>query len=356
MNISAKEIAEKLNLSAATVSMVLNNKPGISQATRDLVLETASAYGYKPRASRSAAAPNDEKASASDARREIIHFIIYKKHGTVVADTPFFSQVIEGINQQCRIENCHLQISYFYEYKDIEEQLDEIRALPQSGILLLGTEIEPQYVKLFQDFGVPVVLLDCYDDMMEIDCVLINNVQGAYRATSHLINMGHTKVGYLRSSVEISNFRERADGYYKALRTHGLSTSHPYVHAVTPTPEEGYEDFCRILETTPPLATAYFADNDIVAAAAIRAFRQHGLRIPEDISVIGFDNMPVCQLIDPPLSTMHVQKESLGAQAVICLADRIRSGAAGHHTSQMDTIKIEISTILVERGSIRRFD
>lgn len=369
MNISAKELAEKLNLSAATVSMVLNNKPGISQATRELVLEAAKSYGY-----------TETKNPDEKIRRDVIHFIIYKKHGTVVADTPFFSQVIEGINQQCLAEKCELQISYFYEYGDVEKQLQELQEkldkpsvetsspLPScnasfSGILLLGTELEPQNVKPFQEFGVPVVVLDCYDDRFDMDCVLINNVQGAFRATSHLIEMGHSKVGYLKSSVEISNFRERADGYYKALRTHGISTSHPYVHAFTPTVEEGYSEFCAILEQKPDLATAYFADNDIVAAAAIRAFRQYGYRIPEDISVIGFDNMPFCQLIDPPLSTMDVQKEALGAQAVIQLAARMRSGQHGTHNAShsgapvsedTSSIKIEISTTLIERGSVQK--
>lgn len=345
MNISSKELARILNLSPATVSMALNNKPGISEATRSLVLETARSYGYH------------EKKSSRPSGRNIIHFIIYKKHGAVVADTPFFSQVIEGINQQCRLENCDLQISYFYEYGDIEAQLSELRALPQSGILLLGTEIAPENLRYFQDFGLPIVLLDCYDDMMDIDSVLINNVQGAYRATSWLLEAGHTRVGYLKSRVEISNFRERADGYYKALRTHGISTSHPYVHAVTPIAEEAYQELISLLSEGPELATAYFADNDIIAAAAIRAFRQKGYRIPEDISIIGFDDMPFCQLIDPPLSTMHVQKESLGAQAVLRLNARIRHEAENARLPRpkqrsMDTIKIEISTILVERGSV----
>ncbi len=344
MNISAKELAEKLNVSAATVSMVLNNKPGISQATRDLVLETAREYGYTGPGT----ANPDEIL-----HRETIHFIIYKKQGTVVADTPFFSQVIEGINRQCRLENCEQQISYFYEYEEESRQLEELRAKQQtlscSGILLLGTEIEPQNVSLFQSFGVPIVMLDFYDDMLDMDCVLINNVQGAYRATSHLIDMGHRKVGYLKSSFEISNFRERADGYYKALRTHGISTSHPYVHAVTPTAEDAYTEFCTILEQKPTLATAYFADNDIVAAAAIRAFHQYGYRIPEDISIVGFDNMPFCQLIDPPLSTMHVQKEELGSQAVAQLVSRIRNKNKSNHAT-----KIEISTTLIRRESVKQ--
>ena len=339
MEISSKELAEKLNLSPATVSMVLNNKPGISQATRTLVLNAAREYGYS------------EKNPAATAQREIIHFIIYKKHGTVVADTPFFSQVIEGINRQCREENCDLHISYFYEYQDREKQLSELKALPQSGLLLLGTEIDPQDLRMFRDFGIPLVLLDCYDDTLDVDCVLINNVQGAYRATSYLLEMGHTKVGYLRSSVEISNFRERADGYYKALRHHGISTSHPYVHAVTPTAQEGYEELCALLDQKPETATAYFADNDIIAAAAIRAFRQKGFRVPEDISVIGFDDMPFCELIDPPLCTMQVGKQSLGAQAVSLLTDRIRT-IRENREAHPRAIKIEISTLLIRRGSV----
>ena len=205
MNISAKELAKLINVSPATVSMVFNNKPGISDATRELVLKTAAEYGYAPK-----------KNESSGASSRIIQLVNYKKHGKVAADTPFFSQLTEGISTECTRQGCALHISYFYETMDIDSQLDALRAVDCEGILLLATEMAPSDFRKFRDFSVPIVVVDCYYDELDYDCVLINNIQGAFNATNYLIQCGHKNVGYFHSSLDISNFSERADGYYKA--------------------------------------------------------------------------------------------------------------------------------------------
>ena len=146
MNISAKELAKLINVSPATVSMVFNNKPGISDATRELVLKTAAEYGYAPK-----------KNESSGASSRIIQLVNYKKHGKVAADTPFFSQLTEGISTECTRQSCALHISYFYETMDIDSQLDALRAVDCEGILLLATEMAPSDFRKFRDFSVPIV-------------------------------------------------------------------------------------------------------------------------------------------------------------------------------------------------------
>ncbi|MFT4007216.1 MAG: substrate-binding domain-containing protein, partial [Lacrimispora sp.] len=178
------------------------------------------------------------------------------------------------------------------------------------------------------------------------DSVLINNVQGAYRATNYLIEKGMTEVGYLRSSYPIGNFAERADGYYKALRHHHLPTSHPFVHDLTPSMEGAYLDMIHILREKPVMAQAYFADNDLIAAGAMRALKEFGFRIPEDISIIGFDDMPICDFLDPPLTTMEVPKKRLGELAMKQLVQKISK-------EPKLTVKIEVSVKLHERKSVR---
>ena len=305
MNISAKELAKLINVSPATVSMVFNNKPGISDATRELVLKTAAEYGYAPK-----------KNEASGASSRIIQLVNYKKHGKVAADTPFFSQLTEGISTECTRQGCALHISYFYETMDIDSQLDALRAVDCEGILLLATEMAPSDFRKFRDFSVPIVVVDCYYDELDYDCVLINNIQGAFNATNYLIQCGHKNVGYFHSSLDISNFSERADGYYKALRANGISTSHPYVHPVSPTSDEGY-------------------------------LRENGYRIPEDVSIIGFDDVPMCDMMVPPLSTMKVRKRELGATAVQRLLDRVAD-------PKRECLKMCMATKLVKRQSVSR--
>ena len=118
-------------------------------------------------------------------------------------------------------------------------------------------------------------------------------------------------MGYLHSSLDISNFSERADGLWAALRANGISTSHPYVHAWFPTSDDGYRDMLRLLESKAPIADAYFAHNDIIAAAAMRALREKRLPHPGGCLHHRLDDVPMCDMMVPPLSTMKVRKREL---------------------------------------------
>lgn len=335
MSISAKELAQKLNISAATVSMVLNKKPGISEKTRNLVLSAAKEYGY-----------DFSRLGDPDSQKGIIQFVIYKKHGTVVADTPFFSQLTEGIDLGCKSAGYELQISYFYENQDMEEQIQALSGKSFQGLLLLGTEMSVDYFQPFSRLNIPMVVLDTYFEELNCDSVLINNVQGAYIATSYLLQKGFSQVGYLHSSYPIGNFAERADGYYKALRHHKISTDHPYVHKLTPSMEGAYADMLDVLSRKEPVAQAYFADNDLIAAGAMRALKEQGYHIPQDVSIIGFDGMPVCDFLEPTLTTMDVPKKRLGRLAVERLVNKISHGTDA-------VVKIEMSPKLHERQSVR---
>ena len=336
MSISAKELATKLNISAATVSMVFNNKPGISPATKAMVLEAAKEYGYEPVKKAEESQPN-----------QVIHFIIYKKHGHVVTDTPFFAQIMEGINLQCQKYNCRQQITYVYENPSLQTRLNDIYKLECSGIILLGTEMEPEDFKHFETLSIPIVILDNYFEDIKYDSVLINNIQGAYSATKHLIQNGHQKIGYLHSNIGIGNFAERSDGYYKALSAHQLPVNDNLIQPVSPTSEGAYEDIKRYLNSSPEVASAYFADNDIIAVAAMRAFKDAGIKVPDEISLVGFDDLPICDLVEPPLTTMSVPKLQLGALAVDILMSKINK-------STNEIIKVEVSPTLIERRSVKK--
>lgn len=332
MSISAKELAEKLNISAATVSMVLNKKPGISEKTREQVLSAAHRYGF-----------DFSKLEAKTSASGSIQLVIYKKHGIVVTDTPFFSQLLEGIEQCCKSMNFSLQITYFYESKTLEEQTESIKKTNCDGILLLGTEMRSDDFKPFDSFNTPVIVLDTYFDELDYDFVTINNIRGTFNATEYLISQSFSDIGYLRSSYKISNFTERFDGYCKAMKKHGFKINSEYIHNITPSIDGAYKDMKNILPAK--LAKAYVADNDLIAAGAIRALKEYGIKIPEDISVIGFDNMPFCDIIDPQLSTLDIQKHEFGMLAVKQLINRIQNRNASY-------LRIQISPELYKRKSV----
>jgi len=213
-----------------------------------------------------------------------------------------------------------------------------------AGIILLGTEMSKEDFLPFSRLRLPVVLLDVYMQDVDVDCILINNNQGAYLATDYLISTTKSQPGYLHSSYSISNFEERADGFYKAIRAHGMSSSKSIVHLLTPSIEGAAADMQEILNSGEAIARAYFADNDLIAIGAMRALQQKGYRIPEDIAIVGFDNLPMCNYINPPLTTINVPKKYMGEMAVVRLL-------ALTEARQFVPVKMEIHTNLVQRHS-----
>lgn len=334
MSISAKELANKLNVSAATISMVLNHKSGISAATREKVLQGAKECGY-----------DLTKYYARAETPRNICFLNYKKSGQVVTDTPFFSELTEGISSACKSNNINLSITYIYGAEPIAPQLKALSDKGYDGVLLLATEMEKADFTPFLSLSCPLMALDCYYDELLLDTVLINNIQGSFMAASYLAQQGFTKIGYLKSSLRIANFDERADGYYKALRHHQLKKNGSYVLALSPSMENAYQDMKAQLEQDIPLAEAYFADNDLIAAGAMRALQEADIKIPEDVSLIGFDDVPICSFLSPRLSTMHVQKHDLGVLAIEQLMNKLNNPSR-------TPIKIELSPSLVVRESV----
>lgn len=336
MGISAKELARRLGLSEAAVSMALNNKPGVSARTRKLVWDTAAELGY-----------DFSRLSEDRPRHQVqgsITFLLYRKSGAVVSDTPFFSQLSEGIDLACRELHYYLNIRYLYEGNNIRQEIEDILAAGCSGMILLGTEMARGDTEPFLELPIPLVLLDCYFDELNCDCVLINNIQGAYLAAKHLISTFKEQPGYLHSSYSIQNFEERADGFYKAIRANGMSSSRSVVHRLTPSLEGAYSDMLELLKQGEKPVRCYFADNDLIAAGAIKALKEQGFQIPEDVAVIGFDDMPLCGYIEPALSTVQVAKQYMGQCAVRRLHERINN-------KNNTPIKLALQTKLILRKS-----
>lgn len=335
MGITAKELASMLNLSESAISLALNNKPGVSTATRRRVLQAAQASGYD----------FSRKAVLNFSKKGGFCLVVYKKSGAVINDTPFFNDLIDGVQIGCKKEHYDLTIRYLYEDEELQESLYTLSHADFMGIILLATEMNAASLANFSQFKTPIVLLDAYFETLDYNCVLINNTQGAFLATNYLISKRKTLPGYLRSSYMISNFEERADGFYKAIRANGMSTSKSIVHRLTPSQDGAYADMKALLQAGEEPTNCYFADNDHIAIGAIAALKEAGYRIPQDVAVVGFDNLPLCEYIDPPLTTIHVPKQIMGETAVkrlVSMAER----------KNIHPTKIEIGTELIRRGSV----
>lgn len=329
--VSIKELSEQSGFSAATISNVLNGKKGVNIETASKILKIAKEMGYLD-------------ANKIDA----IRLVIYKKHGKVISETPFFSELIEGMEKECRAHSINMTISNLSkEDFDFERNLATILEDYSTAIILLATELQEEDVEVFNKAAAPVIILDSWFDKYEFNSVIINNTDSIKRMISYLAENGHKEIGYLKSSIMIRNFKHRYYGYERGMKEHGLAINPRYCTALNPTLEGAYKDMQLYLQENPELPTAYVADNDIIALGAIKALREKGYSIPEDVSIVGFDNLTYCEISSPPLTTIHVYKQEMGRTAVRRLMEII---SIGDKVPQ----KIEICTSFKERESVKR--
>ncbi|MDD3921477.1 MAG: LacI family DNA-binding transcriptional regulator [Eubacteriales bacterium] len=309
-HVTAREIAEHLGISAAAVSMALNGKRGVSEETRERVLAEAGKHGYStPRAHRERKQPI-----------RTISFVIYVGAG-IAAQTSFSTFVLQGVDAAAKNYGYRVVVHYFYSSHPIEQQMHNILQ-DTAGIVLLGTDITEAQRDMLndqlpKDMGIPIVMVDNFLFASYVDCVGNDNMYGAKSAVSYLLKCGHRRIGYLRSKQRIANFEDRDVGIRLALEEHAnLNPAPLQTIEVDISSEIAYSDMCQWLDAGNKPADAYFAENDVLAAAAIRALMLHGYRVPNDVSVIGFDDVPICEMVDPSITTMHSFKERLGEFAV----------------------------------------
>lgn len=334
MSIKAKELAKIMGLSETAVSMALNNKPGVSTQTRQAVIHLAEELGY-----------DFSRIKNHEATQQCIYIIAYKTHNAILSYTPIFDELYDGIRMQCSKEHFTNKIIQFYEKTDkLDDLFATLRVSDCAGIILIGTEIREDVCKTFLSLGYPLVLLDTYFDSLECTSVLINNSQGAYIATDYLISLKHSQPGYLKSAYRIPNFQQRYEGYIRAIKENGMSPSRSIIHELSPSIEDAMADMLEIIDHHDTLATSYFADNDIIAIGAIKALKLRGYRIPEDISIIGFDNISESRVVEPALTTMDVPRLHIGKTAAGILLENIKS-------KHFYPAKVEVSTKMIERNS-----
>lgn len=334
MSITAKELAQKLGISETAVSMALNNKPGVSTKTRQEVIHLAENYGY-----------DFSRLKKSSDLSGSIYVISYKTHNAILSYSPIFDELFDGIKIECQKENYKIKIIQFYEKTDVlEDCFADLRGSDCIGIILIGTEIRQEICKQFLALGYPLILLDTYFDTLECTSVLINNVQGAYLATDYLISLCQGQPGYLQSTYAIPNFNERMEGYLRAIKENGMSPSRSVIHKLSPSIENAMADMLEVIDHKDSLATCYFADNDIIAIGAMKALKLRGYKIPEDISIIGFDNISESRIIEPALTTMDVPRLYIGQVAAQNLIAQLK-------TKRTYATKIEISAKLIKRFS-----
>jgi len=338
MKIRVKDIAERAGVSSASVSNVLNDKGGVSEATAKRILEIAAELGYStPRTIACA--------------KDYVRFVSFKRHGLVVMDTQFFAETIQALERQCHQAGFKMVISNIHMEKDADyfERIRDICQEECAGILLLATEMYPEDIELFAHTAAPLVVVDSLFRNKQFNCVTMNNEEAGYMATDRLIQMGHTRIEHITSNVQFNNVMYRRKGYESAMEDAGLSFNGNSVWHVTPTIDGAYRDMLELMnKRSAELPTAFFAANDIIAAGCVRALKEKGYSIPNHVSIIGMDDLSICQITSPTLSTIRVLREAIAHIAVRRLLDLMADDAPGAIQ------KTQVENEYIERQSIKR--
>lgn len=330
-----KQIAQEVNLSLSTVSLVLNNKPGVKQETRDRVTALLLENGYTIRSS-------SKEAEPAAAPRTLL-FIRYRGSGCLMeSKDDFFIQILDGVEGQARASGFHLQILN----ADRSNLRDELANASRNaaGVILFATELELELTPMLHCCEVPLVAVDVMFPHESINTVSVENLDAMYQAVSYLHSIGHTKIGYLHSVEPTGAIPEREIGYYSAMRALDLEVDPAYVYKLYMFADRTHDQMRRILAEEPELPTAFVSDNDVLAVGAMRAFRECGYRVPEDISIVGFDDSYICTVTTPALTTIRSPKNAIGRTAVRRIREILDTGDS-------NIVKSRLCTSLVVRDS-----
>ncbi len=327
-----KELAEILHISPSGLSLVLNNRPGVADATRQRILAQIDELGY------SYLVRKKVKHSGN------ICFVVYKRMSELFVQYPFFLMLMEGIEERAQHYGLNLILFHMHGEEPMKPQLEKLRSIDAMGIVIFAPELKEEDVDLFSGMSIPIVYVDNSLPLTDVTSVAINNCMGAHQAISHLVEQGHKNIGYLRSRIRIHNFEEREKFYTDALHNYGLTLISEHIYTMRFSEQESYLDFSAILREHHTLPTALVADDDTLAVGAHKAIRDAGLRIPDDIAIVGFNNRSCCTLMEPQVSSVYAPPHFYGATAVDAVMHRLK-------TEGSYTIKAMVNTCIIKRGS-----
>ncbi|PKG22985.1 LacI family DNA-binding transcriptional regulator [Niallia nealsonii] len=327
------DVAKLAGLSRATVSRVINNHPYVSEEKKKLVREAMDALNFYP---------NSSAQKLRSQKTETIAVFV------PLLTNPFFAYLLEGIDTVAH--DYGYQLLVCQTRYDKEKELNFLRLLKTKqvdGIILTSIENNWEKIKNFTECG-PIILCNEYDDQAKIPSVRLDQEYGGYIGTRHFIEKGYTKIAYCRGFCRdqfVSRISaEREVGYKRALSEFGLKNRKEWVFENVSDVESGRQVLRKILLLKDP-PTAVFTGSDQVAAGIINEAATCGLRVPEDIAVIGFDNQPIAEITVPPITTIMQPMQEIGQQAGKLLMDVIEK------KDQKDVEDILLSLHLIERAS-----
>jgi LacI family transcriptional regulator len=312
IRVTIADVAREAGVSMMTVSRVVNNKEGVSQETRQTIEEVIHKLDYHP---------NILARGLATQRTGTL--------GLIVPDisNPFFSGVARGVERAASAEGYSILVCDTEE--DPQRELDVLELLLEKwvdGLVLCSSRLEQQKLQsILAQYPAAVLVnkqLESENNHFSVGCALINDTAGGQMATNHLIKSGHKAIGFLSGPPISQSGRWREEGYQRALMEAGLPCRPELVSPCGPTVEEGQRAAIELLVAHPEI-TALFCYNDLVAVGVIQACKTSGRVIPDELAIVGYDDIILAPLVTPSLTTCRVEREELGRLATGLLLERL---------------------------------
>jgi DNA-binding LacI/PurR family transcriptional regulator len=330
------DVAAAVGLSPAAVSLALRGKPGVSETTRQRVVDASRSLGYRPLSTRHHQGPLT------------VTLVIRALHGDSPGANRFYGPVLGGVEERCRRLHIRLMLAIMPvdQYNHPTEVPHSVTDRLSDGLIFVGAHFADAMSSLLQG-AQPTVLVDAYAEDGVFDAVETDNILGARTATEHLVSRGHRNIAILGTEPgAFPSILQRRRGYEQAMAQAGLSAR--YIDAPYYEHEAAAAAAIRYVRANPSV-TAIFCANDLVAITFIQAAKQAGIPVPERVSVVGFDDIDLAGFISPALTTMAVDKAGMGRLAVTLLAHRIDVG-------EECVTSTLVRPQLIERESVRTIE
>ena len=324
------DVAKMCGYSKATVSRAYASPETVSEKAREKVYAAAKKLNY---------APNAIARAMVRQRTENIAFIIHEKQSPAILN-PFYSLALEAAMQEGTRRNYSLFITT---NQDMQLPNGEVCIRKHMDGVIFAGEATPSAIEEFRRQNIPVVLLNNQLDMEGLPCVTVDHFGGAVAATEHLCQRGHRKIGLLAGRFSHQVREARFGGYCKVLQEQGIPLDMQYVVDLDPTMEDAQQAMASLLALPNP-PTAVFCTNDTIAAGAVKAVLRAGLRVPEDVAVVGFDDSYISRMMEPELTTVRIDAVKMGRIATQKLFDLIEE-------LPVEETLIQLPTELVVRNS-----
>jgi LacI family transcriptional regulator len=323
------EVAAQAGVSFGTVSRVINNDIHVKKETRERVLQTMQRLGF---------VANRQARSLAGGKSNTI--------GVLVPDlgTGYIGEIIRGIDSELSLSNLDLVLYTTHRTASKEASyVTNLAAGMVDGMLLVLPRSPADFIGNLTRRTFPFVLIDHQGSGCDCPSVGATNWQGGYNATEYLIKLGHTRIGFITGSMDLGCAVDRLAGYRSALRTYHLPEAPELIYEGTFFQPDGYAGASALLDLPVP-PTAIFASNDVMAMGCMDAVRNRGLRVPDDVSIVGFDDIPQASLVRPALTTINQPLEKMGRVATQILLDLLKH-------PEKEAERIELPTELIIRDS-----